>query len=166
MTDAGRPVRIRAMTAGDVDRVVAIAAGLGRAPQWPRSAYEAALDPSKPQRIALVAEDPADGRIKGFMIALLAPPEAELETIATDVGVQRQGIGLQLLGDLAAAAVRAGVTEIHLEVRASNRPARALYGAQGFVEAGARVGYYSDPKEDAILMRLSLGKPADGVNQR
>jgi ribosomal-protein-alanine N-acetyltransferase len=159
-------MRIRAMTADDLDRALAIAAGLERAPQWPRSAYEAALDPTKPRRIALVAEDPAEGRIKGFVIALLAPPEAELETIAADARVQRQGIGRLLLDELAAAAGLAGVTEIQLEVRASNLPARALYHAQGFVEVGVRSGYYSDPKEDAVLMRLVMGDGGLRDNRR
>lgn len=165
MTEAGRPMRIRPMTGDDLDPVVAIAAGLEQAPQWPRSAYEAALDPTKPRRIALVAEDPTDGEIKGFVIGLLAPPEAELETIAADARVQRQGIGRQLLDELAAAAGRAGVTEVHLEVRASNRPARTLYRAQGFAEVGVRTGYYVDSKEDAVLMRLVLGDVVPGGNR-
>ena len=153
------------MTADDLDCAVAIAAGLEKAPQWPRSAYQGALDPTKPRRIALVAEDPADGMIKGFVIALVAPPEAELETIAADSRVQRQGIGRRLLGELTAQVVRAGVTEIHLEVRASNQSALGLYRALGFVKVGARTGYYSDPKEDAVLVRLALGDAGDGDKQ-
>jgi ribosomal-protein-alanine N-acetyltransferase len=45
------------MTAADLDRVFEIAASLKQAPQWPRSAYLAALDSrAAPPRIALLAE--------------------------------------------------------------------------------------------------------------
>ncbi len=53
----------------------------------------------------------------------------------------------------------AGVTEVILEVRASNQPALGLYRRLGFVETGRRPGYYMDPPEpaeDAVLMRLGL----------
>lgn len=38
-----------------------------------------------------------------------------------------------------------------LEVRASNTAARSLYQAMGFVEAGTRKNYYTDPAEDGII---------------
>ena len=73
-------VGIRAMEAGDLDAVMEIAAGLETAPQWPRAAYEAAIDEEAlPRRVALVAE--IDGLVAGFAIASVIAPEAELETI-------------------------------------------------------------------------------------
>src|SRR5258708_5949187 len=73
--------KIRPMAAADLKVVVAIADSLATAPHWPRSAYEAALDPAGvPPRIALVAE--VSGIIAGLAIASLIPPQAELETIA------------------------------------------------------------------------------------
>ena len=38
--------KIRPMTADDIEAVIAIAESLATAPHWPRSAYEAALDPA------------------------------------------------------------------------------------------------------------------------
>ena len=49
-----------------------------------------------------------------------------------------------------------GVEDIFLEVRESNVSARALYVKLGFAEIGKRKKYYSNPTEDAILMKLSL----------
>jgi len=47
-----------------------------------------------------------------------------------------------------------------LEVRDSNKAARGFYGSFGFIEVGRRPGYYADPVEDAILMRLDVeGRP-------
>ena len=43
-----------------------------------------------------------------------------------------------------------------LEVRESNAPAIALYEKCGFVFCGIRKDYYTDPKENALLMRLAF----------
>ncbi|MFN8091404.1 MAG: hypothetical protein U0599_04125 [Vicinamibacteria bacterium] len=45
---------------------------------------------------------------------------------------------------------------MRLGVRASNAPARALYAAAGFREAGRRRDYYSAPVEDALLLEAAL----------
>ena len=56
-----------------------------------------------------------------------------------------------------AAAWRAGGGAfITLEVRASNQGATALYAEQGFAVAGRRRGFYTHPKEDALLMTKEL----------
>ena len=45
-----------------------------------------------------------------------------------------------------------------LEVRESNTPAIGLYRKLGFEEVGRRKGYYTNPKEDAILMTVTFDK--------
>lgn len=150
-------VRIRPMTAADLDRVIEIAQSLRHAPQWQRGAYAAALVPeATPRRIALVAEDPKTGVVSGFAVACLTPPEAELETIAVASEFQRQGLARQLFEVLAGELRGKQVSVTLLEVRASNHRALALYRSLGFAEAGRRRGYYADPVEDALLMRLKL----------
>jgi ribosomal-protein-alanine N-acetyltransferase len=96
------------------------------------------------------------GEVVGFAIASLLPPEAELETIAVASTAQRQGLSRRLLAELAAELRAAQITEVILEVRASNQPALGLYRRLGFAETGRRVRYYHDPVEDAVLMRLRL----------
>ncbi len=183
-------VRIRAMSAADLERVVEIATGLREAPKWAAPVYLAALDPSKmPRRIALVAElaweeqtsgakapvdllqlnvrakartlheayPPGSGRVIGFAVASVVAPEAELETIALAAEGQRRGVGARLVGALVEQLRRERVTELLLEVRASNQAALAFYRAEGFRKTGRRVGYYADPKEDAVLMVRRLG---------
>lgn len=149
--------RVRKMRTADVDQVMQIAASLREAPQWPREAYLAALDPqATPPRIALVAEDQATGSLAGIAVASLTPPESELETIAVDVAFQRQGAARALWGTLASELKACGATETLLEVRASNVRAQALYRGLGFAETGRRGRYYVDPTEDAVIMRASL----------
>jgi ribosomal-protein-alanine N-acetyltransferase len=51
-----------------------------------------------------------------------------------------------------------GIQTLWLEVRASNRPAIALYEQLDFNEVSVRRNYYptADGKEDAIIMALTL----------
>ena len=144
-------VGIRVMEAGDLGAVMGIAAGLETAPQWPRAAYEAAIDEEAlPRRVALVAE--IDGLVAGFAIASVIAPEAELETIAVAAGEQRRGIGRALLGALFRELEMRGAGEVTLEVRASNGAAQAFYRAHGFAEFARRAAYYADTGEAAVLM--------------
>ena len=147
------------MEAGDLDAVLAIAASLKAAPNWPRASYEAAIAPAQsPQRIALVAET-GDSQIAGFLVATIIPPESELESIAVSASHQRRGIARALFAELQMRLPQQGCREILLEVRASNRTALAFYAALGFVPTGRRPNYYADPAEDAVLMRRDLDPP-------
>jgi len=153
----GAPLRIRRMAPADLDRVIELALSLPQAPQWPRSAYLAALDPeAAPPRIALVAEDEETGAVQGFAVASLLPPQAELETIAVTPENQRRGVASRIFIAMADELRKALVTEVLLEVRASNSPALAFYRAQGFAITGRRPRYYADPIEDAVLLELRL----------
>jgi [ribosomal protein S18]-alanine N-acetyltransferase len=147
---------VRPMRLNDVPRVIEIASGLPEAPQWKEAVYANALDPeSTPARIALVSED-TEGGISGFLITVLIPPVAELETIAVVRAAQRKGVGARLFAALFDVLKRQQISEVMLEVRESNHGARAFYSFAGFVETGRRTGYYSEPKEDAILLSRSV----------
>lgn len=147
---------IRAMRELDVDRVMAIADSLAEAPHWPRAAYIGALDAeSVPGRIALVAE--LEAGISGFAVASVVAERAELESIAVAAEAQGRGMGRVLLARLIAELRLAGARELDLEVRESNRAALRLYEWAGFGEVGRRRGYYREPVDDAVLMRLAIG---------
>jgi len=149
---------IRVMSKADLDEVLKIAAGERNAPAWPRSAYMAALEPdARPGRIALVVEDPLTGQVAAFAVARLVSTEAELETIVTATGFRRRGVGRILFAGLVDRLEKAGATEILLEMRESNHTARAFYEVLGFFAAGRRTAYYTDPAEDAVLLRMELG---------
>ena len=150
-------LRIRRMARADVDWVIELALSLPQAPHWPRSAYLAALDPeAAPPRIALLAEDAETGAVQGFAVARLLPPQAELETIAVAAENQRRGVARRIFIAMVDELRKALVTEVLLEVRASNSPALAFYRAQGFAITGRRPRYYADPIEDAVLLDLRL----------
>lgn len=149
-------VTIRPLMPADLDRVIAIAQSLKEAPQWSRGAYAAMLDPeAQPRRVALVAETTGSG-VVAFVIASLIPPQAELEIIAVAAESQRHGLARQLYSALVSELINSHVTEVQLEVRASNQPALALYRALGFRQTGCRPRYYAEPEEDALLLQLSI----------
>ena len=151
-------VRVRRMSASDVERVLEIAEGLPEAPHWAASTYLSAIDPDgSPRRVALVATEGEGGAMVGFLVAGIVAPEAELETIAVAGEAQGQGVGKMLLLAATEGLRREGIGVVHLEVRASNGRALGFYRAMGFAEAGRRTRYYADPEEDAVLMGLSLG---------
>ena len=85
-----------------------------------------------------------------------AAENAEMVDLRVLGAERRQGFGRQLLW--ASLTALEGVSVVDLEVRASNTPARALYEALGFREAGTRPNYYATAagREDAVLMSLSL----------
>ena len=72
--------------------------------------------------------------------------------------------GQSLLDALQAQGRRLGLGMLWLEVRHSNRRARALYLRRGFAEVGLRRAYYpaAGGREDAVVMRLDLG-PLHGL---
>ena len=51
-------------------------------------------------------------------------------------------------------AAKLDASMITLEVRASNIAAQGLYYKYGFVQVGLRRGYYTDNREDGVLMSI------------
>ena len=103
-------------------------------------------------RLALVVED--QSAVQGFAVARVLGRDWELENILVADQAQRRGLGARLLGELVNLARSQGVESIFLEVRESNRAARALYLKCAFVENGHRKSYYQNPLETAILYKL------------
>src|SRR5205814_8787330 len=98
-----------------------------------------------------------ESAVARFLVTVMVPPQAELETIAVSKQVRRQGIADRLLAEVLRNLKEHQITEVTLEVRESHYPAQAFYRSSGFAQTGRRSGYYSDPKEDAILLQRSVG---------
>ena len=94
--------------------------------------------------------------VYGYVGLVMVPYESDITNITVSGECRRQGIATALLEELFRRCPEKGVTVIHLEVRESNAPARALYEKHGFIIDGRRKNYYTDPAEDAILMTKTL----------
>ena len=125
----------------------------------PWSAEEMTALISSATTLAVAALDPANGRLRGFVLARVAADEAEILTIVADPTVRRMGVGRALLAENLRQAVSAGARAMFLEVDQDNFPAIALYNRLGFVRVGERAGYYrrkDGQRATAILMRKAL----------
>ena len=90
--------------------------------------------------------------ILGFAGLWFMADEAHLANIAVRERYREKGVGERLLISIIELAIKKNARFITLEVRASNTAAQALYRKYGFAEVGTRREYYTDNKEDAILM--------------
>ena len=122
------------------------------AAHWREADYRQIFAPAA-ERVALILEE---REVEAFIVARLVGGQWEIENIAVAGEARRRGLGARLLGELLDRARRAGAREVLLEVRASNRAARALYEKWAFVESGRRKSYYRDPVEDAALYRFTF----------
>jgi len=124
------------------------------------------LEMSKESTVGLVGE--FEGRIAGYIVLSRYDRAWHLMNVAVDPDRRRTGIG----GDLIATAFgRIGEADpVTLEVRASNRPAIALYERLGFRPAGNRHAYYPDNGEDALIMwrgdPAAAGVPGEALGER
>src|SRR6185312_14110961 len=123
------------------------------AAHWSVREYDALFAREAPARVAVVACEEADG-IAGFVIARCGFGEWEIENVVVAPELRRQGIGRLLIAEVLLRARERGVSDVFLEVRESNVPARVLYSKMGFKEAGRRTRYYRNPEEDALVLRL------------
>ena len=105
--------------------------------------------------LVFVADDGA-GAVQGWCCCRLLAGEAELLKIAVSSKFRRLGIGRKLFESLCSCLVSREVSALFLEVRSHNRSAIAFYSAFGFQQVGMRIGYYSDPRDDAMLLKLGL----------
>lgn len=115
--------------------------------------------------IFLVAVFPPDSAIAGYAIAFSVGEDAEVLNVAVEPNFRGKGLAGQMLDAVLIEMSARGVRTAFLEVRESNRAARALYGSRGFSEIGRRSSYYRRPVEDALVMRRIL-EVAHGDEER
>ena len=99
--------------------------------------------------VTLVSED---GEVLAYGGMLLAPDEGQITNIAVHPDCRRKGYGRAVTEALIREAEQRGLSQISLEVRASNEAAINLYRLLGFEVAGVRKRFYRNPSEDALVM--------------
>ena len=82
----------------------------------------------------------------------VAEEAGEITNVAVVPAFRRKGIGRKLMEHLLTEAPLCGVGDCTLEVRAGNSPAISLYESLGFRIEGIRPGFYTKPREDALIM--------------
>ena len=94
--------------------------------------------------------------LAGYVIFYYVLDEGEIARIAVSPQYRRQGVADQIFAGLLDFCAEKSIERILLDVRISNEPAIAFYRKSGFVEDGIRKNFYENPKEDALLMSVSV----------
>ncbi|WP_193754301.1 ribosomal protein S18-alanine N-acetyltransferase [Microbulbifer sp. Q7] len=122
---------------------------------WSAAQYRGSLESG---HVCWILRDGDDPAIAACCVVSRLFDEIEILDVAVAPQWRQQGVGAHLLQEIFS-RLPADVARVLLEVRASNRPARALYRKLGFSEDGRRKNYYPKPdgsREDALLMSLVL----------
>jgi [ribosomal protein S18]-alanine N-acetyltransferase len=117
---------------------------------WSRSMFAGEL--AKPSSICLGAVDGETATLAGYLIISRYVDAWHVMNLAVADEYRRRGIATRMmerLFELTAGDGRRGYT---LEVRISNDAAIKLYESLGFRARGIRRGYYTDNREDALIM--------------
>ena len=125
---------------------------------WSRSMFTSEL--AKPSSHSLAAVSPA-GELVGYLILSRYVDAWHVMNVAVAPDHRRHGIAsamLERLFDVTRDDARRGYT---LEVRVSNAAAIQLYERFDFKPCGVRRGYYTDNREDALIMWRDADHPAE-----
>ena len=140
-------IEIRPLGLSDLSSIDSIEQRAYRTP-WSRSMFASEL--AKASSVCIGAFD--GEQLIGYVINSRYVDAWHIMNVAVDPDFQRRGIATRLLErlfELTRDDQRRGYT---LEVRVSNRDAIALYENLGFVRQGIRRAYYTDNREDALIM--------------
>src|SRR5438874_2201928 len=94
----------------------------------------------------------AAARLVAYCACWLILDELHINSLAVAEAWRRHGLARRLLRHVFSDAVTEGAASATLEVRQSNRAARALYEALGFRVEAVRRDYYQGPREDALIL--------------
>ena len=124
---------------------------------WGRLSFEGELRDHSACNFAVKStEVETSGQVIGYAFWHLIADEVHVLKVAVTPAWRGQGIASRLLERCFTLSVEQGAKSAHLEVRPSNITAIELYQKLGFERVGRRPKYYTDSKEDALLMMKIL----------
>ena len=141
------PTMVRRMNTLDIDGVLAVEQQAFTTP-WSREGFVNEMSNELSYYLVLVEA----GNIIGYAGMWLIVDEAHVTNVAILPEYRGRKLGEKLMAALLEHAKVRGATRMTLEVRASNEVAQGLYRKFGFTAQGRRRNYYTDTKEDALIM--------------
>jgi [ribosomal protein S18]-alanine N-acetyltransferase len=138
-------IEVRRLAYSDLPAVIAIER---RSFPTPWSLAMFVLELSKPSGVCLAAH--AGDELLGYVVCSRYDQVWHLMNIAVSPDHRRGGVAGKLLRRLFEEG--RGALPFTLEVRVSNHGAIRLYERLGFQPTGIRRGYYTDNREDALIM--------------
>lgn len=113
-----------------------------------------------PDTVVLIARE--RGRLVGFAIMYFGDDSAHLNLLGVRPSHQGRGIGRRLVSWLEQSARVAGIANVQLEVRVSNKAARRFYQSLNYWEVVSIPNYYQR-HESAVLMMHDLYVPCSSA---
>ena len=124
---------------------------------WKRLSFFGELACEQAYNFTVKCPDDADEhRVIGYIFCRLFENELHILKIAVEPNWRSRGIASWLLNRCLYLANKKGATAAFLEVRPSNKAAISLYNKQGFRVIGRRPKYYTDTREDALVLLKNL----------
>lgn len=149
------PLLLEAASEEDVEALVDLEQRCHSHPWRASSFREEMLDATRGGVVVLRAPyepaEPARG-IVGYYAYRVVADEMHLLNLVVAPELRRSGLGGFLLSRALEQGARRGAEAVYLEVRRSNRAAQALYERFGFRTVSVRPDYYTDPREDALVL--------------
>ncbi len=159
-------ITVKKASSDDAEQIFALSVQCNLA-EWSEADYrnEAERNDSMMLTARLNAEKSVIGfiaaRLTGFVKSAVENDEyRELDIINFGVKAElrRKGIGRRLLEEILRLASEQNVGSVWLEVRQSNGEAIKFYESYGFTEIQIRKGFYANPLDDALVMKLDCPK--------
>lgn len=144
-------MKIEKMTSGHLDDVYIIETECFSHP-WSKQSLEEELN--NETSLFLVAKE--ENEVIGYIGMSIVIDEGYIFNVAVRESYRNKGVATALINELVTYGKKNNFSFITLEVRESNLPAISLYSKFGFIKAGERKDYYSNPKENAILLTKYL----------
>jgi [ribosomal protein S18]-alanine N-acetyltransferase len=119
---------------------------------WSEAAFKSDLTSEMSWPIVALQND----TVIGYGILYIVAGELQIGNFAVAVPFRRRGVGRKMMDEIIRIAAEKECDSIFLEVRESNEAAQVLYFSFGFEIVGRRTGYYSKPRENALLMAKEL----------
>ena len=138
---------IRPMTIDDVDEVYKVEEDCFVDP-WSKDSIRKELKNDLARYLVAKIDD----KIVGYVGVWFVVDEGHITNVAVHSDYRGKKIGDRLVKEMVELCKENNLVAMTLEVRTSNTVAQNLYRKYGFKMGGIRKEYYSDNKEDAIIM--------------
>ena len=147
------------MSAEDIDAVLLVE-NLCYPNPWSREIFEREL---RADWSNLVVAEPEDqpGHTVGHICYWVVHDELHILNVSVHPDQRRQGLARRMLDQALEVCTAERLQYVTLEVRVGNAAAISLYESRGFRTMGRRKNYYSDNREDALVLALVLGDEAE-----
>ncbi|WDV46175.1 ribosomal protein S18-alanine N-acetyltransferase [Clostridiaceae bacterium M8S5] len=145
-------VTIREMILSDIEAVCEIENKSFTTP-WSKNAF---IDEIKNNKLAYYIVIKSGKSVVGYAGMWLILDEAHITNVAIHPNYRGKGLANHLINGVLDSCKQKKIQKVTLEVREYNKTAISLYKKFGFYEFGKRIGYYTDTKEDAIIMWLDM----------